>query len=106
MKCMDELYQSLDDLRSQGAAIVDVRTPDEFSQAHIKGAINLPHAEITPQSLEVLEGSTKVCVFCQKGGRAQIAFEILQSLGVQNLVCISEDGMGAWVDKGYPVEKG
>jgi rhodanese-related sulfurtransferase len=100
---MDDLYNQLESLRSEGAAIIDVRTADEFAEAHIEGAINLPHSEINQDSATMLKEFSKICVFCHMGGRASVAEQILNSLGIQKVECINEDGMAAWIGKGYPV---
>ncbi|MEZ0347035.1 MAG: rhodanese-like domain-containing protein, partial [Thermus sp.] len=38
----EELYRAL----SAGAYVVDVRTPQEFAQGHVPGAVNLPVEEV------------------------------------------------------------
>lgn len=103
MNSMDELHEYIGSGKSEGSILLDVRSVEEFSQGHIEGAINLPHDEITKESIEVLEKGSLVIVFCYMGGRARMAYDTLNSLGVKNLLCISADGMARWIDQGFPV---
>ena len=39
------------------------------------------------------------------GGRAKKAFELLTSLGLDNIHCLQEAGIVAWEEAGHPVNK-
>ena len=39
----------------QGATILDVRTPEEFSSGHVPGAVNIPHTELAARMSELDE---------------------------------------------------
>ncbi len=84
--------------------ILDVRGRDEYSTGHVPGSKNIPHPEISQHQSE-LQGYDQIFVYCQAGRRSQIATATLESLGFKNLICVSADGMGAWISSGYPVEK-
>lgn len=84
--------------------ILDVRNPDEFQQARIKGAVNFPLPEITGH-IEELRKYDHVYIHCKRGGRAKTAFETLKSAGLMNLICIDDAGMDAWIESGYPTER-
>jgi phage shock protein E len=81
--------------------ILDVRNPDEFKEAHIKGALNFPLPEVA-QHAEELKKYDHVFIHCKRGGRAKSAFDILAGSGLNNLVCISDAGMDMWIEKGFP----
>lgn len=85
--------------------ILDVRNPDEYAEAHIKGALNYPVSEVIHQ-VEQLKKYDHVYIHCKRGGRAQTAFQILSGSGLQNLVCISDAGMDKWISEGFPIERG
>lgn len=84
--------------------ILDVRNPDEFKAGHIKGALNIPVTEVS-QHVADLKKYDHVYIHCKRGGRAQTAYQALQSAGLSNLVCIFDAGMDAWIESGYPVNK-
>ena len=84
--------------------ILDVRNPDEYQEAHIKGALNFPLPEISEHVAE-LKKYDHVYIHCKRGGRAKTAFETLQNAGLNNLVCIADAGMDAWIESGFPHEK-
>jgi rhodanese-related sulfurtransferase len=84
--------------------ILDVRNPEEYSDARIKGSINIPLPQVT-QRADELKGYDHVYIHCKRGGRAQSAYQLLSSAGLDNLVCIHDAGMDQWVAEGYEVER-
>jgi phage shock protein E len=87
-----------------GEVILDVRNPDEFSEGHVPGALNIPVAEVASRSNELM-GFKKVFIHCKRGGRAKTAFEALKNQGLSNLVCVHDAGMDLWMAQGFPVSK-
>lgn len=66
---------------------VDVRTSEEFSQGHIKGAINIPYEEIGAQISSVTRNVDEdIRVYCRVGRRSGIAKNTLNGLGYANVV--------------------
>lgn len=61
-----------------GAVILDVRTPEEFSQGHVPGAVNLPLDQI--ETIE-LDQNTPLFVYCHSGARSSSAAAILRNKG-------------------------
>lgn len=87
-----------------GEVILDVRRPEEFAEGHIAGAINISH-ELVLNHVEELKKYKLIYIHCKRGGRANAAFEALKSAGLNNMVCIYDAGMDAWLERGYPVTK-
>lgn len=85
--------------------IVDVRTPDEFKDGHIKGAknIDIMAADFEAQ-LAKLDKTKPVLVHCQAGGRSTRALATFEKLGFTNVIHLDE-GFGGWEAAGKPVEK-
>jgi len=70
-------------LLQNGAMLIDVRSPNEFSKETIKGAINVPLEELH-HHLDKVKNS--VClVFCNSGTRSHIAAEKLKGHGHANV---------------------
>lgn len=84
--------------------ILDVRNPDEFKEAHIKGALNIPLPELG-QHADKLKKYDHVYIHCKRGGRAQSASQVLSGAGLTNLICIADAGMDMWVSEGFPFER-
>ena len=84
--------------------ILDVRNPNEFQEARIANAINIPVTEVA-QHVDRLKKFDHVYIHCKRGGRAKSAFDILSSAGLSNLVCIFDAGMDAWIESGYKTIK-
>ena len=67
--------------------ILDVRTPSEFTDKHIPGAINVPNETIgTAQIPELPDKDQLILVYCRSGNRSKQASEKLVALGYTNIV--------------------
>jgi len=69
-------------LVSEGAVIIDVRTPGEFKSGHIKGAINIPLDQIRSKIPELKKKNKKLITCCRSGSRSGMAKGILVSAGL------------------------
>ncbi|HEV2135852.1 MAG TPA: rhodanese-like domain-containing protein [Terracidiphilus sp.] len=68
-----------------GALVVDVRTPAEFSARHLPGAINVPLDQIEATfSRRVTDKNEPILLHCQAGTRSAVAKRKLISLGYTN----------------------
>jgi len=99
---IDELHNRLDSLNDK-QLILDVRSPEEFREGHIKGAKNTPHEEVGAIAEDLKKYET-VYVHCKMGGRAKVASEALSSSGLNNIVCVGDGGMHRWNEMGWPLE--
>lgn len=70
----------------QGAALVDVRSPEEFSQDHYPGARNIPLTLIAERAKELGSTDTPVILYCNSGSRSAPALRQLKRLGFQKTV--------------------
>lgn len=68
-----------------GAFLVDVRTPAEFSSGNVKGAVNIPLDEVQSQ-LSKFKSRKNIVVFCRSGGRSSQAKSILEQNGFWNVI--------------------
>ena len=67
--------------------ILDVRTPEEFSERHIPGAINIPNETIGTEEIpELPDKDQMILVYCRSGNRSKQASEKLVDLGYTNIV--------------------
>jgi rhodanese-related sulfurtransferase len=66
----------------EGAFLVDVRTPGEFADGHVKGSVNIPLDRI-PGQLATFKGKKNVIVFCRSGNRSGQAKSILEANGIK-----------------------
>ena len=64
------------------ATLVDVRTPGEFEQGHVPGAVNIPVDEIRAR-LDDVPRDKPVHVCCGTGLRSYVATRILNQHGIQ-----------------------
>ena len=69
----------------EGAFLVDVRNPAEFSGGHVKGSVNIPLNTIPTQSAK-FKNKKNIIVFCLSGGRSSQAKSILEQNGFTNVI--------------------
>ena len=70
---------------NNNAFLVDVRTPAEFVENHIKGSINIPLNEVGNQ-LQKFRNHNSIVVFCRSGNRSAQAKTILEQHGFTNVI--------------------
>jgi len=85
--------------------ILDVRTPEEYAEGHIEGALlaNYNGEAFKEDALKVLDKGKKVAVYCRSGRRSALAAEILSKEGftLYNL----ETGINGWTKDNKPLVK-
>ena len=91
-------------LMEEGVTIIDVRTPQEYSEGYIKGAINIDwYANDFQNNIEKLNHQQPVVLYCRSGNRSGLAAEKLQSMGFTKIYSLT-GGMNSWQASGFPVE--
>lgn len=66
--------------------IIDVREPAEYAASHAAGAVNIPLANIpTEVPCRFPDKDTKMVLYCNSGGRSDMAIRLLQQLGYTKL---------------------
>ena len=78
-----------------GYIILDVRTPEEFADKHIPGAVNIPNETIGTEEIpELPDKDQLILVYCRSGNRSKQASEKLAALGYTNVVEFG--GINSW----------
>ena len=69
-----------------GYVILDVRTQEEYDEAHIDGAILIPDYEIADKAEGALNDKSQlILVYCRSGRRSKLAAEELVKLRYTNV---------------------
>jgi rhodanese-related sulfurtransferase len=83
--------------------LIDVRTPQEVSEGHIPGAMNISiTAEGFENSIDKLDRSRPVYVYCKSGGRSARAAKIMKDLGFKEIYDL-DGGITSWMAAGKEV---
>lgn len=85
---------------SPDVTIVDVRTPEEFAQGHIDGAVNIP-VEFPDfiDRVSELDPAGTYAVYCRSGNRSQPAVAGMASVGINGIFEL-ESGTTGWTSEG------
>ncbi len=82
--------------------VLDVRTPGEFAQGHIEGAVLVDYR--SPGFREKIAGldrSKTYLVYCRTGNRSGQAWKLMRELGFRNTYHL-EGGIKRWIEDGLP----
>ena len=72
-------------LSTEGAMLLDVRTPEEYAEGHIEGSKNIPLQSIERTESVIKDKSTPIFVYCRSGARSARAANILKRMGYTNV---------------------
>ena len=87
------------------ANLIDVRTPEEFADGHLKNATNINwKSDDFGKQVAELDKSKPVFVYCLSGGRSKAAANFLSKEGFTNIVEM-DGGMMKWRSEKMPETK-
>lgn len=91
-------------INREKATVIDVCEPAEFAAGHIKGARNIPVAQVADGKGLPGNKTLPVVLVCASGMRASRAAGTLHKQGFERVHVLS-GGMKSWREAGLPVEK-
>jgi thioredoxin len=88
------------------AQLIDVRTPEEFAEGHLKGALNYNiNSDDFENQITSLDKKQPVFVYCLSGGRSSSAADLLSEKGFTQVYNMS-GGIMKWNAANKPIEAG
>ncbi len=103
---LTELTDKLD--AGERLTLVEALGPMHYQEAHLPGAINIPHEQVDELAPAVLpDKNAQIVVYCASGPckNSGIAAKRLLKLGYANVRDYHE-GKAEWVEAGLPTESG
>lgn len=91
------------EIKTDSVKLLDVRTPQEYAEGHIDGAlnINVQSDDFQRMAVKELSKDSTILVYCRSGRRSMDAAEILTKLGYK--VINLKGGIIEWREDGFPV---
>jgi phage shock protein E len=83
-------------LKTKKGTIVDVRTPEEFGDGSVPGAINIPLHQIPNRLAELHQLEKPLVLCCASGNRSGRAHDFLTNQGVNEVM-----NGGSWLEVNY-----
>jgi thioredoxin 1 len=91
-------------LQRQGhITMVDIRPPEVYGRAHIKGAVSIPQAELAARIEELLDLPSSPVLYCRTGADSKAAAGELASQGTP--VSFLDGGVLGWEGDGFTLER-
>ena len=89
----------------QALVVLDVRTPAEYAEGHVPGAINIPNGELAGRVAELTDAKGRdIVVYCRSGVRAAQALDVLGKAGFKRLFHLQGD-YNRWTEEKRDVVK-
>ncbi len=94
------------ELTTNNATLIDIRTIDEYKAGHLQGAeqIDYYQTHFFDDYLDSLDKNKKYLIYCRSGNRTGKALAIMKQKGFTNVSDLA-GGYNAWVTAGLPIEK-
>lgn len=73
---------------TEGAVLLDVRTPEEYREGHIEGSINIPLQTIGTVKQQIKNTATPIYTYCLSGSRSQQAVSMMKGMGYTKVINI------------------
>ncbi|MGY3864873.1 rhodanese-like domain-containing protein [Aeromonas bivalvium] len=91
----NQTLQSWQQQSGKRPLLLDVRTPAEFAEGHIPGAINISHDQLRQRLVELGDDRRlPIVVYCRSGRRAILAQTELEKAGFGHVYHLSGDYPG------------
>ena len=107
------LSEAREKFQTGSSLFVDARSPEEFNEAHVPGAVNIRayqgdslledvKAHVTADDL-----SRGIVVYCSNRDcdSAGLAADAIYRAGSGNTIYVMKEGFDGWTGEGYPLEK-
>ena len=83
--------------------LLDIRTPREFKQGHIQGAVLLDYySRDFVERLKAFDRGKTYLVYCRSGNRSGKSLPLFEQLGFRHAYHL-ETGINGWLKERYPV---
>ena len=89
--------------KNRNIFLLDVRTPQENSQARLPGSVLIPINELEGRIKEV-PGNKTILVYCAVGSRSKPVAEYLSKNGYKDVYNMT-DGIVGWYRNGFPLQR-
>lgn len=87
----------------EGVVILDIRTPEEFAEGHIEGAVNIDfYAPDFADQLAELDAAGSYVLYCRSDNRSGQAMPVFEDLGFVDVTEV-DGGVVAWAEAGLPL---
>ena len=93
--CYEDLKKMIKNHKN--TIIVDIRSPQEYSEKRIRNAINIPFYDLKKIYKEILLDKNKIIIlYCEYGIRSKKAYDFLEEKGYKNVYSLKGGIDSVW----------
>ena len=87
---------------AKGGLLIDVRSPEEYVEGHVKNALLIPHTQFLTADFPA-EKEASIYLYCKMGPRAEFAAGVLRERGYTKVINLG--GLDDMESLGFKFEK-
>lgn len=92
-----EEFRDLIESMNETDTILDLRTPQEYSEGHIKNSQTLDfYSETFSKELDLLDKKSNYYIYCRSGHRSKLTLDSMRELGFENVYNL-KGGITEWI---------
>ncbi|MEO8210863.1 MAG: rhodanese-like domain-containing protein [bacterium] len=85
--------------------LLDVRTPEEYSEGHLHNSTNINfYKETFEDEIDEMDKRKKYLVYCRSGNRSRQTMFLMRDLGFEEVYNLA-DGIISWHEHGFEIIK-
>lgn len=90
-----------EEVEDKNAVVLDIRTPEEFNNGRIKGAINIDYYKPDfRDKLSELDKDKPYKIYCNSGNRSGKTLQLMKEMGFTDVTELS-GGIQAWISNNF-----
>ena len=98
-------FKAIIEKNDPGSVLLDVRTPEEYSRGHIKGAMSIDYfSRDFKARISGLDLTKTYLIYCRSGNRTAKTAQMMQRLGFKRVVALA-GGILDWSSNDFPLGK-
>jgi len=91
--------------KSENAIVIDIRTPKEFADGHLEGAVNVNYFDKTfLDEITKYDKTKPIFIYCRSGNRTSSASKKVSNLGFENVYDL-QGGIKNWAKNNQKIVK-
>jgi len=97
---LNEAKKLVENQKTNGLTIIDLRTPQEYQSGHMENAINIDFYKNFKENINKLDKNKQYLIYCRSANRSRASLKIMKDLKFKNVLELDK-GIKVWARNGW-----